>query len=118
MSPIHNVTELLHKLSQPGGPSSGDLSQLLAQLLQLLESLPAGKDPLQALKKPGAWREVPITSNDLTKAIIVDVPVALDFTNVPPAVLEPQLTPQPLQGPDRAAWSQIKVLAPLQSSAS
>lgn len=59
-----------------------DLTPLLEQLIQLLGELPTGPHPLDALKRPGAWREVPLTTptpDDPSEPVWVQLPCQIDF---------------------------------------
>lgn len=87
---------LLSQLGQPGAiPQPSELSKLLAQLVVLLEALPEGKNPLQALKTPGAWEDVPLQADNLDTPIYVRLPLKIRFTNVSDSALQPQLVAEP-----------------------
>ena len=87
---------LLSQLGQPGAiPQPSELSKLLAQLLVLLEALPDSKNPLNALKTPGAWDDVPLQADSTDVVLYVQLPVAIKYTNVTDAALQPQLVAVP-----------------------
>lgn len=88
-SPLH---VLLEKLGQPGAlPPLADLSGLLKQLLAQLEALPAGTDPLEALRKPGTSARSPLRTDTPTRPLYVQLPASIEYVNVPPEALAPQL---------------------------
>ena len=93
MSQTDQLKHLLPQLQALGRtpPSPAQLSQLLAQLVALLESLPEGKHPLDALKKTGAWPGKPLTGGTVDNPIFVKAPSLLEFVNVPAAVLSEQI---------------------------
>jgi len=112
-TPTHiNVKQLLSQLRQPGAtpPSPADISNLLAQLLALLESLPDGKNVLDALKKPGAWHDKPLATSTPDVPIYVKPPCAIDFENVPSDALLPQLQNV---GTDSHGFAQVTIVPPL-----
>ncbi len=65
-----------------GTPSQPATAALLADLTALLARLPAGDRPLDALKKPGAWFDHPLTSFALNMPIWVRLPCTIGFENV------------------------------------
>lgn len=102
---------MIKELSAPGGPSAASLRQILDQLRTWLQSLPPGTDPIRALETPGAWPASPITGT-LGQPVFFALPSTLEFVNVPPAMLKPQLqSVQPLGD----SYSQVTVLPPLKT---
>jgi len=93
VSHTDHIKNLLPQLQALGSTplSPAELSRVLAQLVALLESLPEGKAPLDALKKAGAWPEKPLTGGTSTSPIYVKAPSLLDFVNVPAPVLKAQI---------------------------
>ncbi|MBI2517099.1 MAG: hypothetical protein HYV95_09295 [Opitutae bacterium] len=88
MSTSEKLHGLLAQLQRPGGTQTADLARLLEQLLQLLDTLPPGPHALDALKKPGAWKSVPLKTTTPEVPLWVKLPCAIDFENITPEQLK------------------------------
>lgn len=75
------------QLQSQGSISTADLVSALELILQAFDSLPAGTDPIQYFKKPGAWEDTPLTVVDPTTPVWVSLPCLIEFENVPPGQL-------------------------------
>lgn len=83
-----SLSALLAHLDNPDGTKPANLVTIIEQLLKLLESLPPGPNALDALKKPGAWESVPLTSSTPDQPIWVKLPCAIDFEGMTAAELK------------------------------
>lgn len=88
MSTPEKLHGLLAQLQRPGGTQPANLIQLLEQLLQLLDTLPPGPHALDSLKKPGAWKSVPLKTSTPEIPLWVKLPCAIDFENITPDQLK------------------------------
>lgn len=96
-----------------------DPGAALARLGEALGSLPPHlQTAIQALKKPGAWRDKPLPPNTPSSPYYIATPCAIDIENVPAATLQAELARQSQQQPppaDAQGNAQVTLLPLLQN---
>lgn len=91
-----DLLDLLAKFGKTRTPLPSDLLRLVNYLKSKLEGLPAGAS-IDALKKPGAWFDVPLPANTESQPYYVTTPIDVEVVNVPAPILKADIKNYPVQ---------------------
>lgn len=94
-----DLEKLIAKLREAETTLPAEITPLLTRLTSLVDSLPAN-GTLDALKKPGAWFDVPLPATTSDAPYYVKTPIQVEVVNVSAPELTVQLHNNPAQSID------------------
>lgn len=110
-----DLENLIAKLRQAETTLPAEITPLLNRLTRLVETLPAD-GTLDALKKPGAWFDVPLPATAADAPYFVKTPIQVEVVNVSSPELTVQLHENPAQPID--GGSLVTIAAPVDAATS
>ena len=91
-----SLADLLQQLRQAGAALPAEMRPLVDRLYAVVGKLPAGTS-LDALKKPGAWFDVPLPPTTASTPYYVKTPIEIDVVNVSSPELRADLFKNPAE---------------------
>ena len=107
-----DLLSVLARLKHSSATTPHEVRGLLQQLAAALEQLPPGAS-LAALKKTGAWPDLPLPANTPKSPCYVKTPIAIEVVNVSRGVLDRDLANHPVTQDRDPYGARITIPSPI-----